>query len=140
MHRFVALFSVIAVLLVGLVVTRGEPTTAQEATADAVEAMAARAAHPVVGTWRFVTDFGEGPTVSYGIFHADGTYIEEAYVDGPMNFGVWEPTGERTAGLRLHHLYLWEEGVAEADGRKAITVDESEHPGRSSRVRVALYR
>jgi hypothetical protein len=139
MHRFVALCSVVAILLLGLVATRGEPTTAQEATADTMEAMAARAAHPVVGTWRFVSDFGEGPVVYYGIFHADGTYIGEAYVDGPMIFGVWEPTGARTAGLRFQHLYLWEERVAEADARQAITVDESGNTLEGQVVYVSRY-
>ena len=83
------------------------------------------ATHPIVGTWRFVRNFGEGPTISYGIFHADGTYIQEAYVGGPMIFGAWEPTGERAADLRFHQLYLWDDRLVEGEARYAFTVDET---------------
>ena len=116
MQRCVTLASVFSLLLLGLLATRGETTTAQEATADA-------ASHPIVGTWRYVKDFGEGPTVSYGTFHADGTYVHEGYVEGPLAFGVWTPTGERSVDLRYRQLYVFEDRVADVDARAALTVD-----------------
>jgi hypothetical protein len=94
-------------------------TDAQDTTADAL------ANRPVVGTWQFVWDFGEGPAISYAIFHADGTFFQEGFVDGPLQFGVWEPTGERTVDMRYFDLYIWKERVAEGEGRMALTVDET---------------
>jgi hypothetical protein len=120
-------------MLLVLVVTRGEPATAQQTAADGM------ATHPVVGTWRFVKDFGVGPTVSFGIFHADGTYIQEGYVDGPIEFGAWQPTGERTADLRVRHLYLWDDKVVDAEARYAITVDETDKTLEGPIVYVSRY-
>jgi hypothetical protein len=97
------------------------------------------ATHPIVGTWRFVNDFGEGPTISYGTFHADGTYFHEGYPGGPLAFGAWEPTGERTVDLRYHQLYVWEERVAEAEARFAFTVDETGNALDGQGVYVARY-
>jgi hypothetical protein len=116
MHRFVALVAIVTAFGIGFAISNGAPTTAQE---DA----AASAAHPIVGAWRFVWNFGYGPLVSYGIFHADGTSIAEPYVDGPLHFGVWQPTGARTADLTFHNLYPWEEKTAEGEGRFSLTVD-----------------
>jgi hypothetical protein len=114
-----ALTCALGILLFGLVVTRGELTTAQETTLD----LAAMASHPIVGTWRFVKDFGEGPTVSYGTFHADGTYVHEGYAGGPLAFGVWVPAGEHAVDLCYRQLYVWEDRVVDVDARAALTVD-----------------
>jgi hypothetical protein len=51
--------------------------------------------------------------------------MHEGYVDGPIAFGAWQPTGERTADLHYHHLYLWDDRLVEAQARAALTVDES---------------
>jgi hypothetical protein len=133
MHRFIALTSIMAVVLVGLAAASGVPTTAQEASS------AAMATHPIVGTWRFVKDFGEGPTVYYGTFHADGTYFHEGYPGGPLAFGVWMPTAERTADLRYRQLYLWEDRVADVDARAALTVDETGSALEGPNVYVGRY-
>jgi hypothetical protein len=53
MRRFTLSVSVVVVLLLGLVVTMGITTRAQEATPDTT-AMMAVATHPVVGLWRTV--------------------------------------------------------------------------------------
>jgi hypothetical protein len=130
MRRLAVLASVVA-LLAGIVfvdrVTRD--TAAQDATAT----------HPVVGTWRFVSDFGQGPTISYGTFHADGTYFHEGYAGGPLSFGAWEPTGERSVDLRYHQLYVWEDRVAEAEARAAMEVDETGDTLDGQVVYVARY-
>ena len=136
MHRFVALTSILAVLLLGLAVSRGESTTAQEATSETREEMTT---HPIVGTWRFVKDFGEGPTVSYGSFHADGTYFHEGYAGGPLAFGVWEPTGERSVDLHYRQLYVWEDRVVDVDSRAALTVDEASSTLEGPNVYVGRY-
>ena len=82
--------------------------------------------HPVVGAWKFVNDIGGGePVISIGLFHADGTYLEEAYAGGPMNFGVWQATGPRTADLTIYNLYVIDDKLVQGEGRLAITVDET---------------
>jgi hypothetical protein len=86
-----------------------------------------------------VSDFGEGPTISYGTFHADGTYCHEGYPGGPLAFGAREPTGERTVDLRYHQLYVWEERVAEAEARSAFTVDDAGNGLDGQGVHVARY-
>jgi hypothetical protein len=116
LRRVIVSLSLTFIVLAGLLlVARGETANAQDAMAS----------HPIVGTWRFVRDFGEGPTITYGIFHADGTYFQEGYAGGPLNFGAWEPTGDHTVDLRYHQLYYWEERLVEAEARYAFTVDET---------------
>jgi hypothetical protein len=133
MFRFVALAPILGVLLIGLVTIGGAPTTAQEAPSDAM------ASHPIVGTWRFVKDFGEGPTVHYGTFHADGTYFHEGYAGGPLAFGVWVPTGERAVDLNYRQLYVFEERVVDVDARAALTVDEGGNTLQGPNVYVGRY-
>ena len=100
MRRFVVSLSVVVVLLVGVIATLGRGATAQEATPDTT-AMMAMATHPIVGAWRFVNEPGTPEeNVSYGIFHADGTYTEAHPYGGP-GIGAWTPTGERTADLTI---------------------------------------
>jgi hypothetical protein len=114
LRRLVVSLSLGLIVLTGLLVAaRGETATAQDVMAT----------HPVVGTWRFVKDFGEGPTVYYGSFHADGTYFHEGYAGGPLAFGVWEPTDERAVDLHYRQLYTWEDRVVDVDSRAALTVD-----------------
>jgi len=130
LRRVVIALSLSLVVLVGLlIVARGDVATAQDGMAT----------HPVVGTWRFVTDFGQGPTISYGAFHADGTYFHEGYADGPLSFGAWEPTGERTADLRYRQLYVWEDRLVEAEARVAVEVDEAGDALDGQAVYVARY-
>jgi hypothetical protein len=124
MRRFVISLSVVVVLLLGGVAAMERGATAQDATPDTT-ALVAMATHPIVGTWRFVRDFGEGPTITYGIFHADGTYFQQAYAGGPLNFGAWEPTGERAADMRFRQVYAVDDQLVEAEARYAFTVDEA---------------
>jgi hypothetical protein len=129
-RRTVASLSLVFAVLTGLLLAgRGESATAQDAIAT----------HPIVGTWRFVKDFGEGPTVYYGTFHADGTYFHEGYPGGPLAFGVWEPTGERTVELRYRQLYVWEDRVVDVDARAALAVDEAGNALDGPNVYVGRY-
>ncbi len=133
--RLLSLTCVLGILLFGLVVTRGEVTTAQETNPE----LAAMASHPIVGTWRFVKDFGEGPTVSYGTFHADGTYVHEGYAGGPLAFGAWAPAGENAVDLRYRQLYVWEDRVVDVDARAALTVDAAGSTLEGPNVYVGRY-
>lgn len=95
MPRFFISLSVVVVIVLGLVVALGRGTTAQEATPTAM------GGHPLVGTWLLDTnadDPANGPEVA--VFTADGAYIS-VDAEGFPNHGVWEATGERTAGLTI---------------------------------------
>jgi hypothetical protein len=105
MRRLVVSLSVVAVLLLGVVATLGRGATAQDATpdtsADADQPDAPMmATHPIVGTWRWDNDPADPADDSYGIFAADGSYLE---VTKPTNVGIgigsWIPTGDRTADV-----------------------------------------
>jgi len=48
----------------------------------------------VVGVWRLVDDVADPLGDNYGLFHADGTYVEVGV--GTTFLGVWRPTGENT--------------------------------------------
>lgn len=116
MRRFVIVLSVFVVFAGMLIYARGNAVTAQDAMTS----------HPVVGAWRFETDIGgEFTLVSFGIFHADGTYIEEAYAGGPMNIGAWEPTGERAVDLTLFNQEVIDDQLLRGEGRLAVAVDET---------------
>ena len=52
------------------------------------------AGNPVVGVWRLVDDIGDPLGDNYGLFHADGTYVNVG--GGTTYLGVWRPTGEDT--------------------------------------------
>ena len=130
LRRVVIALSLSLVVLVGLlIVARGDVATAQDGMAT----------HPVVGTWRFVTDFGQGPTISYGAFHADGTYFHEGYADGPLSFGAWEPAGERSVDLHYRQLYVWEDRVVDVDSRAALTVESAGSALEGPNVYVGRY-
>ncbi len=91
MRRIIAVLVIAAMGFVGAS-HAGLGAAAQDATP------AALAAHPFVGTWRWDNDPTDPADDSYGIFSADGSYLE---VTKPTNVGVgvgtWIPTGERTA-------------------------------------------
>ena len=63
----------------------------------------------------------EPPT--FAIFHADGTYTE-VLPNGSVLFGVWQPTGERTATLTLYENSLMDDRLVQAEGRFTVEVDE----------------
>jgi hypothetical protein len=117
MHRFPALLSVLAVMIVGLSASLVNNATAREAP------------HPVVGAWWTAND-AEGPGVNtaYAVFHADGTYIEVDPNIG-VGLGVWQATGERTAELTYVFQDIDPEPAATAPGtvtvRQAVVVDET---------------
>lgn len=57
------------------------------------------AQHPVVGAWRWSNLSEDADAdVSYGVYHADGTYLETFRTLGTA-IGSWKATGERTADL-----------------------------------------
>ena len=105
MRHLIASLSVVVVLLLGVVVTLERGATAQEATPDTAADIdqpdaPAMATHPIVGTWRWDNDPADPADDSYGIFAADGSYLE---VTKPTNVGIgigsWIPTGDRTADV-----------------------------------------
>jgi hypothetical protein len=106
MRRLWVLVPVLAIAALGLSVlgrsTLG--TAAQDASSDS-------AAHPVVGAWRlFDTAVPEDPP-SIVTFHADGTFFELT-IDGSINVGAWEATGERSfAGTFIQQFGSEEEGA-----------------------------
>jgi hypothetical protein len=122
MRRFAVLLSVVViVLLSSAVVLSRPPAAAQEATPSGTADMAR---HPVVGGWRLTVELGEGMTSpDLQIFHADGTY-SEVLPTGDVLFGVWQPTGERTATLTVYENYLMEDRLVQAEGRFTVEVDE----------------
>jgi hypothetical protein len=119
MRRFAVLLS-IAVVALGLIVTPGRGTTAQEATPTSLSG------HPLVGTWLLDTnadDPANGPEVT--VFTADGAYIS-VDAEGFPNHGVWEATGERTAGLTIVSPGMEEDAFAGTFVvRASIEVDQT---------------
>jgi hypothetical protein len=106
MQRFVVLLSIVVVVALGLIVTPGRSTTAQEATP------ATLSGHPLVGTWLLDTnadDPDDAPEVT--IFTADGAYIS-VDAEGLPSLGVWEANGERTALLTIVSPGMEEEAFA----------------------------
>ncbi|MBW3633763.1 MAG: hypothetical protein KY456_12130, partial [Chloroflexi bacterium] len=80
MRRSTLVLSVVTVVLLGLLVTRGSSSGTQSDTPEA------RIEHPVVGAWWTANDApGPGVDTAYGVFHADGTYLE---VDPNIGVGV----------------------------------------------------
>jgi hypothetical protein len=119
MRRFVVLLSIVVVAL-GLMFTPGRGSTAHEATPTAM------GGHPLVGTWLLDTnadDPANGPEVT--VFTADGAYIS-VDAEGFPNHGVWEATGDRTAGLTIVSPGM-EEGAFAGTFvvRASIEVDET---------------
>jgi hypothetical protein len=96
MRRFTALVVSLSVVLLGIEgFDLRTSATAQEATPSTMSG------HPLVGTWLLDTnadDPANAPEVT--IFTADGAYIS-VDAEGFPNHGVWEATGERTAGLTI---------------------------------------
>ena len=99
MHRHVprAPFVLAAVLaLVGAVAVGLSPrgTAAQDATPTD------RSDHPIVGAWHWDNDPADPADDSYGIFHADGTYLEVTKTTNVgTGIGAWKATGERSADV-----------------------------------------
>jgi hypothetical protein len=116
MRRATVLLSVVALVLVGLV-GLGR-VGAQEATpvAGPPETTPVAGTHPIVGSWLADTD-ADDPTNPPALFafHADGTYVQSE-VEG-VSVGTWEATGDRTATLTLHSIFL-----DEAGGQFMVTV------------------
>ena len=120
MSRVFLSLSGVVVIAFGLVVTLGLSTTAQEATPTAM------GGHPLVGAWLLDTnadDPANAPEVT--IFTADGAYIS-VDAEGFPNHGVWEATGERTAGLTIVSPGMEEDAFAGLFMvRASVEVDES---------------
>lgn len=100
MRRF-ARSLVVVMLLLGLAAAPGQTVIAQDATADAMNAMAS---HSVVGTWQQHDLEGLAAT-GFVVFHADGTVVATSSYRG-VRLGIWRPTGERTAELVLIEMLL----------------------------------
>jgi hypothetical protein len=113
--------SVCALWILGTIVLTFNPVTAQDATP------AARAEHPVVGSWWSANDApGPGVQTAAAIFHADGTYLEVDPNIG-VGVGVWQGTGERTADLIAVYQDIDPDPAVAAPGtvtvRKSVEVD-----------------
>jgi hypothetical protein len=122
MRRFSVLLSaVVVVLLSSAVVLSRPPTAAQEATPTG---MAAMATHPVVGTWEMTGELPDFTFPFLAMFHGDGTYVE-IYPWGAMFFGVWKPTGERTAEGTSVGYGIIDDRLERGEGRWTAEVDET---------------
>ena len=100
MRRVTLSVALVLVLVIGAIAALGRSTTAQEATPDTA-AMMATATHPLVGAWQWSNNPDDpNASVTYAIFHADGTYTEYDPNIG-VGIGVWRPTGERTGDLTI---------------------------------------
>ena len=121
MRRFRVPLSLIGLVLVGALALHIQSVTyAQDATPTAT------GGHPLVGTWLLDTnadDPANPPEVT--VFTADGAYIS-VDAEGFPNHGVWEATGERTAGLTIVSPGMEEDAFAGTFiVRASIEVDES---------------
>jgi hypothetical protein len=121
MRRFASLVVTLAVIVLGIAgFDARSGATAQEATPTAMSG------HPLVGTWLLDTnadDPANAPEVT--IFTADGAYVS-VDAEGFPNHGVWEATGERTAGLTIVSPGMEEEAFAGTFlVRASIEVDEA---------------
>ena len=116
MRRLAVLASVVVVLTGALAYARGTSgTAAQEAMAD----------HPVVGLWRFTNEVGDATFPSLGIFHADGTYVEDYPDASSFSLGLWRPTGERTAEVTVYQNQVVDDKLTNGEGRWTVEVDET---------------
>ena len=69
-------------------------TAAQDATP------AAQANHSIVGTWHWDNDPADPADDSYGIFHADGTYLEVTKTTNVgTGIGAWKATGDHSVDV-----------------------------------------
>jgi hypothetical protein len=117
----VFLSAAVVVFLSSVVVLSRPPAAAQEATPAGMVDMAT---HPVVGTWELSSELPDFSFPLLAIFHADGTYLER-YPWGAVFFGVWKPTGERTAeGTVVAHEFI-DDRLARGEGRFTVEVDET---------------
>jgi hypothetical protein len=120
MRGFTAIIVMLAVVIGIAGLGLRTSATAQEATPTSMSG------HPLVGTWLLDTnanDPANAPEVT--IFTADGAYIS-VDAEGFPNHGVWEATGERTAGLTIVSPGMEEEAFAGTFlVRASIEVDES---------------
>jgi hypothetical protein len=126
MRRFALVLSVVTLALLGVLATRDSIGRAQSAApgASATE-------HPVVGAWWTANDApGPGVNTAYGVFHADGTYLEVDPNIG-VGVGVWQATGERSADLTYVFQDIDPEPGTTAPGtvtvRQSVTVDDTEN-------------
>src|SRR5215208_199287 len=100
MRRFtLSLAIIMLMLMLGLIAATGPSASAQDATPDAMSAMAS---HPLVGTWQ-QHDLESPAATGFVVFHADGTVVATRRYRG-VALGLWRPTGERTAELVLIEL------------------------------------
>jgi len=121
MRRF-ARSLVVVILLLGLVAATGQSMIAQDATPDAMTAMAS---HPVVGTWQ-QHDLESPAATGFVVFHADGTVVGTRRYRG-VALGIWRPTGERTAELVLIELLpVGRDTNATPDGEEIGTITYQE--------------
>jgi hypothetical protein len=121
MRRTAVFVSIFVLLISGVASGPGNSVTAQEATPAGIAVMAT---HPVVGTWEMTGELPDFTFPFLAIFHADGTYLER-YPWGAVFFGVWKPTGERTAeGTVVAHEFI-DDRLARGEGRFTVEVDET---------------
>jgi hypothetical protein len=115
-RRLAVLTAVVVVLAGTLGYARG---TAGTAAQDAMSS------HPVVGVWRFTNEVGDATFPSLGVFHADGTYVEDYPDESSFSLGLWRPTGERGAEVTVYQNYVVDDKLANGEGRWTVAVDET---------------
>ena len=115
MRRFVVLFSVATLSLVGGVI--GTSAVASGSTDTTPPSEVAATAHPIIGTWLLTVDPESPPELI--AFHADGT-LHEASVDGSTGMGAWEATGPNSINLTMTEVDEGGFAVVRAAGEVSV--------------------
>jgi len=116
MRRLAVLASVVVVFAGTFAYARGNPGNASQ---DSM------AGHPVVGLWRFTNEVGDATFPSLGVFHADGTYVEDYPDESSFSLGLWRPSGERSAEVTVYQNQIVDEKLTNGEGRWTVEVDET---------------
>lgn len=93
--------------------------------------------HPIIGTWRWDNDLEHPNThISYGVFHADGTY-EEVTTGAGTAVGEWQETGDRSVAVTYVFQDIADEPAVLEPGATTIWLTADVRP--SGNVVVAEY-
>ncbi len=126
--------AVIAGMMATLVVT------GSRSTAIAQDDAAAKAAHPIVGSWQLTVDARDpaDPPVLV-VYHADGSYTDSA-VGRSGGVGVWEPIDDRSVATNVVFHAEDESGKINTTRIRTVsTVDHYDEQPVGERLYVRLH-